>query len=61
MEKSQAKLDVLKRIEELERAKMWDVDSQDDPETIELLPNKIDYLNEKLSSKFAYKRGFFGS
>ena len=49
MEKSQAKLDVLKRIEELERAKMWDVDSQDDPETIELLPNKIDYLNEKLS------------
>lgn len=53
MEKSKAKLDILKRIDELERTRQWDVDSQDNPETIELLPNKIDYLNEKLSSKIA--------
>lgn len=53
MEKSQARLDILKKIDEYERKEWWDRDVEDDPETIELLPNKVDYLNKKLSSKIS--------
>ena len=53
MEKSQAKLNILKKIEEYEKLGKWDVDVEEDPKSIELLPNKIDYLNKKLSSKIA--------
>ena len=53
MEKSQARLDVLKKIDEFEKNEWWDRDVEDDPETIELLPNKVDYLNKKLSSKIS--------
>ena len=52
-EKSQYRLDVLKRIEEFERAERWNDPVEIDPPTIELLPNKVDYLNKKLSSKIA--------
>jgi len=55
MEKSQDRLNILKKIKELEKNKQWDIDPEDDPETIELLPNKVDYLNKKLSSKIASK------
>lgn len=51
MEKSEERLKILKRIEELEKNEQWDRDVEDDPETIVLLPNKVDYLNKKLSSK----------
>ena len=51
MEKSKERLKILEKIDELERAEKWDEDVEDDPETIELLPNEIDYLNKKLSSK----------
>ena len=51
MEKSKERLKILEKIDELERAERWDEDVEDDPETIELLPNEIDYLNKKLSSK----------
>ena len=51
MEKSQERLRVLEKINQLERKRLWDQDVEDDPETIELKPNKIDYLNKKLSSK----------
>lgn len=53
MEKSEYRLKVLERIEELEKNEQWDRDVEDDPETIVLLPNKVDYLNKKLSSKIA--------
>ena len=52
-EKSQYRLEVLKRIEEFEIAERWHDAVENDPPTIELLPNKVDYLNKKLSSKIA--------
>jgi len=55
MEKSPERLKVLERIKVLEKEKRWDEDVEDDPETKELLPNKIDYLNKKLTSKIANK------
>lgn len=49
--KSPDRLKVLERIAEHERLKLWDVDVEDDPETIVLMPDKVDYLNKKLSSR----------
>lgn len=61
MEKSENRLKIIKKIEELEKNQLWHNDVEDDPVTIELLPNKVDYLNKKLSSKiltfFANKAG----
>ena len=51
MEKSESRLKIIEKIAELEKNQLWDHDVEDDPETIELLPNKVDYLNKKLSSK----------
>ncbi|MBQ3047980.1 MAG: 1-acyl-sn-glycerol-3-phosphate acyltransferase [Clostridia bacterium] len=53
MEKSESRLKIIKKIEELEKQQKWDCDVEDDPVTTPLLPNKIDYLNKKLSSKIA--------
>ena len=62
MEKSEERLKILAKIDELERAQKWDEDVEDDPETIELLPDEIDYLNKKLSSKIKNKiANFFGT
>lgn len=52
---SESRLNILKKIEEYERAGLWDKDVEDDPETIPLSPEKIDYLGEKLSSKIMNK------
>ena len=41
----------LKIIEKYERAGKFDQDVEDDPPTIPLTPEKVDYLNEKLTSK----------
>ena len=51
MEKSAHKLELLKRIEELEKKELWHLDVEDDPETYPLMPDQIDYLNEKWTSK----------
>ncbi len=51
MEKSSHKLELLRRISELEKKEMWHLDVEDDPETYPLMPDQVDYLNEKLSSK----------
>lgn len=48
---SEARLKVLEKISEYERQGLWDKDVEDDPETIVLMPDKVDYLGEKLSSK----------
>ena len=53
MEKAPERLKVLAKIEENERAGLFNDDVEDDPPTIELLPNKVDYLNKKLSNKIA--------
>ena len=55
MEKSAHKLELLRRIAELEEKQLWHLDVEDDPETYPLMPDKVDYLNEKLSSKIKNK------
>ena len=51
MEISAHKTELLRRIAELEKKELWHLDVEDDPETFPLMPDKVDYLNEKLSSK----------
>lgn len=51
MEKSAHKLELLKRIAELEEKELWHLDVEDDPETYPLMPDAVDYLNEKISNK----------
>ena len=55
MEQSAHKLELLRRIAELEKQQLWHVDVEDDPETYPLMPNQVDYLNEKLSSRIKTK------
>ena len=55
MEKSPHKLELLRRIAELERQGLFHLDVEDDPETYPLMPDMVDYLNEKLSSKIKNK------
>lgn len=51
IEKSQSRLDVMKKIEELEKSGIFDVDVEDDPPTIPLTLEDVDYLNEKSMSR----------
>ena len=44
IEKAQDRLEVLKKIEEYEREGKFDVDVEEDPPTIVLTPENIDYL-----------------
>lgn len=53
MEKSPERLKILEKIAELEREEKWDIDVEDDPVTKTLMPDQIDYLNKKLTSKIA--------
>ncbi len=55
MEQSAHKSELLRRIAELERNQQWHLDVEDDPETYPLMPDKVDYLNEKLSSRIKNK------
>lgn len=55
MEKSLHKLELLNRIAELERKGEWHLDVEDDPETYPLMPDKVDYLNQKLLNKIKNK------
>ena len=50
-EKSAHKQLLLKRIAELEKKQLWHLDVEDDPETYPLMPDQIDYLNEKRINK----------
>ncbi len=49
--KNPYRIKVLERIRQYEIDEKFDVDVEDDPETIILRPDKVDYLNEKISSK----------
>lgn len=51
MEKSKERLEILKKIEELERLGKFDQDVENDPPTVLLEPNDVDYLHTKLKSK----------
>lgn len=55
MEKDLHKLELLRRIAELEKEGKWHLDVEDDPETYPLMPNDVDYLNEKLINKIKNK------
>ena len=55
MEKSAHKLELLRRIAELEKKELWHLDVEDDPETYPLMPDQIDYLNEKFTNKIKNK------
>ena len=52
---SQDRLEVLARIKEYEEKGWFDKDVENDPEAPELLPDKVDYLCKKLSSKISRK------
>ena len=52
---SPERLAILKRIEEYEKNGWFDKDVEDDPEAPELLPEKVDYLCKKFSSKISRK------
>jgi len=49
--KSEERLAILKEIAELERTGEFEKDVEKDPPSIPLLPDDVDYLNEKISSK----------
>lgn len=51
VKKSEYRLKVLARIEELEKNGKFDIDVEDDPPTIVLTPENIDYLRKKMTSK----------
>ena len=51
VEKSQYRQEVLKKIEELEKEGKFDIDAENDPPTIVLTPENVDYLRKKMSSK----------
>lgn len=59
--KAQDRLEVLEKIKKLEEDGIFDVDVEDDPETIPLTPDDVDYLKEKryskLKNKFANRMG----
>ncbi|MBQ5471391.1 MAG: 1-acyl-sn-glycerol-3-phosphate acyltransferase [Treponema sp.] len=52
-EKSPARLAVLAKIDEYERNEWWTKDLEDDPPTIPLEADKIDYTRSKLKSKIS--------
>ncbi len=56
MEKSQARLDILAKIEELERARLFDRDVENDPPTVPIEAGTVDYTGKKLSTRI--KREF---
>lgn len=57
--KAADRLEVLQKIKEFEQTAQFDKEVENDPPTIELKPNQIDYMRSKLSSKikrfFTYK------
>lgn len=52
------RIEVLRRIEEYEKAGIFDKDVEDDPEGRELLPNEVDYLKRKVKNKVRARYAF---
>lgn len=59
MEKSPDRLRILAKIEEYERNGRFDEDVEDDPPSRELLPDEVDYLQKKLSTRLKSKYAFY--
>ena len=55
IKKSEDRLLVLKKIEELESNGIFDVDVEEDPPTIPIHPGEVDFLRKKISSKIKAK------
>ena len=55
IEKSQYRVDVLKKIEKLEEEGKFDVDAENDPPSVELTPENVDYLKTKRTNKWKNK------
>ena len=55
MDQTSHKRELAARIAELERQGLWQVDAEEDPETYPLMPDKVDYLNEKWTSRIKNK------
>lgn len=55
IEKSKDRLKILEKIEKLELEGKFDVDVEEDPPTIVLTQDNVDYLNEKTTSKLKTK------
>lgn len=53
--KDESRLEIIEKIKIYEKNKMFDVDVENDPPTIPLQRNKVDYLKKKLSSKIKTK------
>ena len=53
--KNQDRLEIIEEINRLEREGKFDVDVEKDPPTIELTPDKVDYLNVKSTIKIKTK------
>ena len=51
IQKSEERLKIIEKIKQYEKEGKFDQDVEDDPPTITLIPEKVDYLNEKLTSK----------
>ncbi len=59
MEKSPDRIRILAKIEEYERNGRFDEDIEDDPPSRELLPDEVDYLQKKLSTRLKSKYAFY--
>lgn len=51
MEKSKNRLEILEKIQKLEKEGKFDIDAENDPPTIPLTPDNVDYLKKKSYSK----------
>lgn len=52
------RVEILRRIEELERAGIFDKDVEDDPPGKELLPGQVDYLRRSMKSRMSTRYAF---
>ena len=50
-EKTKERIQIIEKIEDLEKQGKFDIDAEDDPPTIELTPDNVDYLKTKHYSK----------
>lgn len=55
IEKSKDRLEVLEKIDKFEREGKFDIDVENDPPTIELTPDNVDYLRKSGTSKLKRK------
>lgn len=55
IQKDPGRLAIIEKIKRFEREERWAQDVEDDPPTIPLRPEMVDYLNEKISSRFWMK------